>query len=101
MHARRITAELFGVAWVIVVIALVGGVAMWSMSVSGSIGAAKVVTPLPSPTPVVAVPTVITIYPNSKPAEITQSGMCAEVAPKYNSVIVETSDGSIVANIRC
>jgi len=100
VKAPRIPTGVFGFVWLVIALAFFAGVAVWSTSVSTSFGDSERQAPLPSPTPVHAVPMIVTIYPGASDV-VSQGALCAKAAPRFNAVTVETPDGAIIAEIRC
>jgi len=86
-------------AWSILVALLFCGVGGWTATLSGSIERPHPVAATPSPPPVRAIVTVVTEYPGQ--VHLPAAQLCANVAPDFNSVIVDDTQGFVVADIHC
>jgi hypothetical protein len=93
------SAERIRAAWVALIVALLCVLALWSTSISTSLGDSEPAITIPSPPPVREVATVITVYPD--PGAVEPDNLCAEVTPQFNYVIADTNLGYILAGIRC
>jgi hypothetical protein len=85
--------------WFVVVVALVLVVGFWASQIAGTLGTTADREALPSPTPVLSVPTVVTEYSDTAP--MSRAQLCAELAPGTNEVLVESALGAVIDTIKC
>jgi hypothetical protein len=99
MRSLQAPTGLVQAGWLVIVVAMIAVLAIWVSQIAGALTAPSRAEALPSPPPVHAIPTVVTEYSTSGP--LNKSQLCAELAPRVNSVIVENPLGYIDTTIQC
>jgi hypothetical protein len=95
----RNPGRLLRAGWLLVLVAMIVFVGFWAIQIGGVLRTTRGEEASPSPTPVKAIPTVVTESPDAAP--LTPSQLCAQLAPGTNEVIVETSLGVPVSTLQC
>jgi hypothetical protein len=99
VRAIQIPSRVLRAGWLVVAVALVIVLGFWAFQIAGALHTTRGDEALPSPTPVKAIPTVVTESPDAAP--LTPSQLCAQLAPGTNEVIVQTTLGVPISTLQC
>jgi hypothetical protein len=97
MRNQRPSPGQFGVAWVVLGVALCGSFAVWGSRVDSALhSGTAIVAPAPVAT---ALPSIVTV--NEGVAASLPANLCVQLSPQVKLITVESVSGVVITTLRC